>query len=89
MLTAACLLAGALTLVATLGRQPHRPHGPYLIGAWTFGDRVSLRRAVAAGALDEVGVGLAAVARRRQRDGAEGGPGLRRPARIVRTAASS
>ena len=32
----------------------HRPHGPYLIGAWTFGDRDSLRRAVAANAIDEV-----------------------------------
>ena len=32
------------------------PHGPYLIGAWTLGDRDSLRRAVAAGALDEVSV---------------------------------
>ena len=32
----------------------HRPHGPYLVGAWTFGDRDSLRRAVAAGALDEI-----------------------------------
>jgi len=25
-----------------------RPHGPYLIGAWTFGDDDSLRRAVEA-----------------------------------------
>ena len=33
-----------------------RPSGPYLIGAWTFGDRGSLERAVAAGALDEVSV---------------------------------
>jgi spore germination protein YaaH len=33
-----------------------RPHGPYLIGAWTFGDRTSLQRAVAAGAIDEVSV---------------------------------
>lgn len=33
-----------------------RPHGPYLIGAWTFGDRASLDAAVKAGALDEVSV---------------------------------
>jgi spore germination protein YaaH len=33
-----------------------RPHGPYLIGAWTFGDFASLDDAVAAGALDEVSV---------------------------------
>ena len=33
-----------------------RPHGPYLVGAWTFGDRVSLETAVHAGALDEVSV---------------------------------
>jgi spore germination protein len=32
------------------------PHGPYLIGAWTFGDASSLERAVAAEALDEVSV---------------------------------
>ena len=45
---AAFVLAGAL--------QDRRPHGPYLIGAWTFGDRASLERAVAAGALDEISV---------------------------------
>lgn len=33
-----------------------RPHGPYLIGAWTFGDRQSLATAVDAGAIDEVSV---------------------------------
>ena len=33
-----------------------RPHGPYLIGAWTFGDFASLDDAVKAGALDEVSV---------------------------------
>ena len=33
-----------------------RPHGPYLIGAWTFGDQDSLDDAVQAGALDEVSV---------------------------------
>jgi spore germination protein YaaH len=41
-------LAGAL--------QDERPRGPYLIGAWTFGDRGSLERAVDAGAIDEVSV---------------------------------
>jgi spore germination protein len=41
-------LAGAL--------EDERPHGPYLIGAWTFGDRDSLERAVDAGAIDEVSV---------------------------------
>ena len=39
-------LAGAL--------DDDRPHGPYLIGAWTFGDRASLDAAVKAGAIDEV-----------------------------------
>src|SRR5665648_759770 len=37
-------------------REDERPHGPYLIGAWTFGDRGSLERAVDAGAIDEVSV---------------------------------
>lgn len=46
--TAAFALATAL--------DDDRPHGPYLIGAWTFGDRPSLDAAVAAGALDEVSV---------------------------------
>ena len=41
-------LAGAL--------DDDRPHGPYLIGAWTFGDRPSLDAAVKAGAIDEVSV---------------------------------
>lgn len=45
---AAFLLAGAF--------QDDRPSGPYLIGAWTFGDAASLRDAVDAGAIDEVSV---------------------------------
>lgn len=40
--------------VAVLLQRDDRPHGPYLIGAWSFGDGESLRRAVAAGAIDEV-----------------------------------
>ena len=45
-------IAGAYLIVRALDHS--RPHGPYLIGAWTFGDRGSLRRAVAANALDEI-----------------------------------
>jgi spore germination protein len=45
---AAFALAGAL--------DDDRPHGPYMIGAWTFGDRDSLATAVKAGAIDEVSV---------------------------------
>jgi spore germination protein len=46
----------AIAVVYALGRalDDERPHGPFLIGAWTFGDRTSLTRAVDAGALDEV-----------------------------------
>jgi spore germination protein len=49
-----CLAAvgGAFALARALDAD--RPHGPYLIGAWTFGDRASLESAVGAGALDEV-----------------------------------
>lgn len=32
------------------------PQGPYLVGAWTFGDTASFTRAVDSGALDEVGL---------------------------------
>ncbi len=42
----------AFTLATAL--DDDRPHGPYLIGAWTFGDRPSLDVAGEAGALDEV-----------------------------------
>ena len=47
-------LAAAFALASAL--EDERPHGPYLIGAWTFGDRASLQRAVDAGAIDEVSV---------------------------------
>ena len=47
-------VAVAFALVRAL--EDERPHGPYLIGAWTFGDRDSLQRAVDAGAIDEVSV---------------------------------
>lgn len=53
------VLAGVVAVGAAFaltGALDHddRPHGPYLIGAWTFGDRDSLGAAVEAGALDEV-----------------------------------
>jgi len=47
-------VAAAFALASVL--EDERPHGPYLIGAWTFGDRGSLERAVDAGAIDEVSV---------------------------------
>ena len=47
-------LAAVFTLAKVLDDE--RPSGPYLIGAWTFGDRASLQRAVDAGAIDEVSV---------------------------------
>ncbi len=47
-------LAVAFALASAL--EDERPRGPYLIGAWTFGDRGSLQRAVDAGAIDEVSV---------------------------------
>ena len=45
-------VAAAFALASAL--DDDRPHGPYLIGAWTFGDRASLDAAVKAGAIDEV-----------------------------------
>jgi spore germination protein len=45
-------VAGAFLVARALDHE--RPHGPYLIGAWTFGNRESLSRAVKAGAIDEV-----------------------------------
>jgi spore germination protein len=48
------IVTGAFLVARAVDEE--RPHGPYLIGAWTFGDRTSLRRAVAAGAIDEVSV---------------------------------
>ena len=54
------VLAGlaAVTVAFLVARavDEERPHGPYLIGAWTFGDRGSLQRAVDAEAIDEVSV---------------------------------
>jgi len=54
------VLAGlaAVTVAFLVARaiDEERPHGPYLIGAWTFGDRSSLQRAVDAEAIDEVSV---------------------------------
>ena len=47
-------VAAAFALASAL--DDDRPHGPYLIGAWTFGDRDSLAAAVKAGAVDEVSV---------------------------------
>ena len=47
-------VAAAFALASAL--DDDRPHGPYLIGAWTFGDSASLATAVKAGALDEVSV---------------------------------
>ena len=47
-------MAAAFALASAL--DDDRPHGPYLIGAWTFGDRTSLQTAVDAGAIDEVSV---------------------------------
>jgi spore germination protein YaaH len=47
-------VAAAFALASAL--DDDRPHGPYLIGAWTFGDRDSLAAAVKAGAIDEVSV---------------------------------
>lgn len=47
-------VVGALVLVRAF--QDDRPSGPYLIGAWTFGDTTSLQHAVDAGAIDEVSV---------------------------------
>jgi len=50
------LAAVAVAFALASALEDERPHGPYLIGAWTFGDRDSLERAVDAGAIDEVSV---------------------------------
>jgi spore germination protein len=47
-------MAAAFALASAL--DDDRPHGPYLVGGWTFGDRASLDAAVKAGAIDEVSV---------------------------------
>ena len=44
----------AAFLAARARETSPSPRGPYLIGAWTFGDTASLERALNAGALDEV-----------------------------------
>jgi spore germination protein len=49
-------VAAAFALASALDDDVQRPHGPYMIGAWTFGDRPSLDAAVEAEALDEVSV---------------------------------
>jgi spore germination protein YaaH len=45
-------VAGVFALTSALDED--RVHGPYLIGAWSFGDRDSLEAAVKDGELDEV-----------------------------------
>ncbi len=48
-------VAAAFTVATAVDQgDRHRPHGPYLVGAWTFGDQASLEAGVEAGALDEV-----------------------------------
>ena len=54
VIVAAGLIAVAAAFALATALDDDRPHGPYLIGAWTFGDRSSLDAAVDAGALDEV-----------------------------------
>lgn len=49
-------VAAIAATVAVLSSFDNRPHGPYLIGAWTYGDRDSLDDAVDAGAIDELSV---------------------------------
>ena len=50
------VIAVAAVFALASALDDDRPHGPYLIGAWTFGDGASLDAAVKAGALDEVSV---------------------------------
>ena len=50
------LVAIALAYALAGALDDDRPRGPYLIGAWSFGDRPSLEAAVKAGAIDEVSV---------------------------------
>jgi spore germination protein YaaH len=54
VIVAAGLIAVTVAFALATALDDDRPHGPYLIGAWTFGDRASLDAAVKAGALDEV-----------------------------------
>jgi spore germination protein len=50
------VVAVAVAFALASALDDDRPHGPYLIGAWTFGDSASLATAVKVGALDEVSV---------------------------------
>ena len=54
VIVAVGIVAVGVAFALATALDDDRPHGPYLIGAWTFGDRGSLERAVDAGALDEV-----------------------------------
>jgi spore germination protein YaaH len=56
IIVVAGLLAVAAAFALATALDDDRPHGPYLIGAWTFGDGESLETAVEAGAIDEVSV---------------------------------
>ncbi len=56
VIVVAGLLAVVIAFALASALDDDRPHGPYLIGAWTFGDRTSLENAVNAGAIDEVSV---------------------------------
>ena len=48
-------VAGAFLFARTTDeKRPDRPHGPYVVGVWTFGDSPSLDRALEAGALDDL-----------------------------------
>ncbi len=56
VIVVAGLLAIVVAFALASALDDDRPHGPYLIGAWTFGERTSLDAAVSAGAIDEVSV---------------------------------
>ena len=72
-------VAAAFALASAL--DDDRPHGPYLIGAWTFGDRDSLARGRQGRRARRGERRLAAVARRRQRRRAAPGHRLHRRGR--------
>ncbi|HET6496472.1 MAG TPA: glycosyl hydrolase family 18 protein [Thermoleophilia bacterium] len=63
-------VAVAFALASIL--EDENPRGPYLIGAWTFGDRASFAHAVDAGAIDEVSVDWL----RSRADGSVEAPGM-------------
>jgi spore germination protein YaaH len=56
VIVAAGLLAIIVAFALANALDDDRPHGPYLIGAWTFGESASLETAVKAEAIDEVSV---------------------------------